>query len=308
MNEFRLLRAFWLSTISTTVVVLNVRALSLDFGPIVGYFDEMAKIPGFWDRLSYSFTGNMVMGFIIDCLVPGDGVEKTYVLYGLAAFLRCMVLGYILPARYAVFALFSSYIILELNQARLSLALTALFVFFATERKGFLALAAASHLSVLPILPLYYWKPTKWLLPFFVVIVSLVVLSAGIFPRYFSGMHDYGLPLNTFLYFSFAALLYYFLWRAGQYVHDFWFFLFFASLIFFLIGFGFAPVYVGRIAELCWHIAVFRFLRYYGTSRLIEYSVSVNRADMFVATSFVCMVVLGVYKLLLLAGNIWSYF
>lgn len=308
MSEFRLLRAFWLSTVSTFVVMLNVRGLSLDFGPIVGYFDEMAKIPGLWDRLSYSFTGNMVVGFIVDSLVPGDGVEKTSFLYGLAAFVRCMVLAYILPARYAVFAMFSSYIILDLNQARLSLALTALFMFFTTRRRGFLALAAAAHLSVLPILPLYYWRPTRWLLPFFAAIVALVVLSAGVFPRYFSGMHAYGLPLNTFLYFSFAAILYYFLWRADHYIHDFWFFIFFAFLIFILIGFGFAPVYVGRIAELCWHIVVFRFLCCYGTSSVATLPVSANRVDIFVAISLVCMAILGVYKILLLDGNIWSYF
>lgn len=310
MSAYRAVRSIWLSLFSVAVVVFFVRQLSFDFEPIVGYFDEVAKLKSFWDVISYSFSGNMVAGVFLEYLVLGDGVEKAMWLYALAAGVRCFIFTYFVSPRYAVFGIFASFVILELNQARLSLALSALFIFLRSGHRLGLLASALSHLSVLPVLPLYQFKFKRLLFPFFGLVVLLVLVSAGIFPRYFAGSRGSGVPLNTILYFSFASYFYYWLWVRGEYVHDFMFFLFFASLIFALTHFGFSSVYVGRISELCWHISVFRFLLTF--SGLIEGggddAMSKARAEVVMFGACSLMVVLGLYRLLLLDGNIWSYF
>lgn len=310
MSPYRIARAIGLCLLSVGLVIVFVRHLSLDFDPIVGYFDEIAKLRGFDRVVSYSFFGNMMVGVPLEYIIPGDSTQKTFALYVFAAIVRCLIFVYFIPPRYALLGLFSSFVTIELNQARLSLALSALFLFFQLGRTSFLGLAAFGHLSVLPILPLYYLKPKKLLLPFFVLVVGLVILSAEVFPRYFAGGRSSGVPLNTFLYFGGAAYLYYWLWRQGQYTHDFLFYLFYAGLIFSLTFYGFSPVYVGRIAELCWHIVVFRFLTHF--TLLLDSGgdafISKNKAQIVVFGGCCIMFALGIYKVLLLDGNIWSYF
>lgn len=309
---YRLYKASFIAGLSALLVWLYVDQVSLDFYPIIGYFDELRSLTDFWEVLSYSAFGNMFAGIPFEYSGVGDSYNKTMLLYVSAAALRALVVLYWVPVRYALFYLFTDYIILELNQARLSIALTFLFIFVQTNRIFPVLLAGLSHLSVLPILPLYYFKPKRLLIPFFVLVTLGAVLSAEFFPRYFAGEHGQGsgVPLNTVPYFAASGFFYYLLWRHRQYVHDFYFFLYFALLILVLTRFGFSTVYVGRVAELCWHIVCFRFLVCFSAAERGQNSseMSKNRAQIFLAIACLIMFALGVYRVLLLDGNIWSYF
>lgn len=306
----RFVRAFGIALLSILVVVFYVQDVSLDFVPITLYYDEIQRFRGFFEVLGYSFSGNMLAGIPFDYLVVGGAESKTLALYLVAAAIRAVVVLYFVPPRYAVFYLFSSYVILELNQARLSIGLSFLFLYIQLGGRLPLLLSGASHLSLLPILPLYAFKPRKLLIPFFVLVVIGVLLSANVFPRYFAGSRGSGVPLNTLLYFGGASALYFFLWRRGCYVHDYLFFLFFTLLILSLTYVGFSTVYVGRISELCWHIGAFRFLVYFSALQSAggDDAMTKNRVEIILWAGCFVMLVLGIYRFMLLSGNIWSYF
>jgi hypothetical protein len=307
---YRFLRAFGVALLSLIIVAIYVQDVSLDFAPISLYFDEIREFRGFIDLFNYSLSGNMLAGIPFDYFATGTSDDKTLALYLAAAGIRALVVLYFIPPRYAIFYLFSSYVILELNQARLSIALSLLFLYIQSAGRASLILSGASHLSLLPILPLYAYRPRKLLIPFFILVVIAVLLSANIFPRYFAGSHGSGVPLNTFLYFGGASVLYFFLWQQGEYVHDYIFFLFFTFLILSLTYIGFSTVYVGRISELCWHIGAFRFLAHFSNLERAGGNISMtkNRVNIVLCAGCAVMFALGIYRFMLLSGNIWSYF
>ncbi|WP_143247448.1 hypothetical protein [Agaribacterium haliotis] len=309
MSVLYVMAVFLLSLMWALLIAVVVEGVSLDFQPIVEVISVFREVEGVGAKLYWAFSGNTLLLFFLDLAFPGlSPLEQTKLLYVFAAFVRCFVLFLIFRPYAAVCLLFAFTWAFDLNQARLSVAFSFYLLFLVSKRPSWAVLAMLTHNLVWP-LALYRVVPKSLRVISLVGGLALIVMVVPIvFPRYLVVFEGHQIPKNILIYVILALPIIWGLFRLRLSAPEIQVCggLFFA--LFFLVRMGMSPVYLGRVAELLFHVTVvYMFL--YATN--IGYQKQIGRSVMVVQLFSYAMAVsilVGLYQVATISGNIWRFF
>lgn len=281
---------------------IQAEAVGRDFYPIVDTFFDLRRFDDFSVKLIYAARGNTVLIAAIDSIFQSiDPLSLTHGLYFFAAALRFFIIVSLLGARGGVPLVAAYAISLDLNQSRLSLALSFVILYIYLNRNWIFFTSAFFHLSLMPYI-LFKKFPFALILAGIVAFGTVgVPLLKNIAPRYFV-VFDHTFPKNFFLYFILATSITFVMWRQGWEITFFRFGFALSFFIFLLWPLGFSPLYIGRIAEITLYLAVFSL----GAYLKVETRRGI-RSRYYGLLWAACTSVLF-YQLITLHGNIYRFF